>query len=80
MILETESGSRYEIDPLHRRVRRLAKAASSESVRPGDGEWRDYLAVIRLPSGCALIHWEDDPRGYARCTTTTPIVSQTEPD
>lgn len=44
MIIKTESGSAYEVDPAARQARRLSGRKESTSRMP-DGAWRTFLTA-----------------------------------
>lgn len=66
MIFHTESGSVYELDLRQKRLRRLSGVATP---RTPDGEWREFVACVRMPDGSMLFEWSD-----GKGTRTTAVT------
>lgn len=65
----------YEIEPLNKRVRRLAGINSPTPRQGNDGEWQPYQALHYTLENTLLFVWGDNPDGTQKCTETSHIVS-----
>lgn len=79
MLMGTESGSYYEIDLGHRKIRRLQGV--TPTTRIGTGEWRLYLELhphnptIGQP---LIIVWDINTGGALAHTTVTSLITSIE--
>ena len=82
----TETGSEYQIDTDHHRVRRLGGPRTPTRNQGPDGEWQDYIRIepVQPMQGLPLlIVWrvdevtaageDDHPGGIVRRTLTSPV-------
>jgi hypothetical protein len=72
MIFKTLSGSSYELDAAHQRVRRLSGPKDPQPRQGADGEWKAYVVIMRLSDGLFF-----DWNGYGNGTLTSPISDVT---
>jgi hypothetical protein len=74
MQFRTISGSTYEIDTQHNRVRRLFGARTGTPRQSADGQWQIYESVNEITVGESVIFvWGDNPDGTKRCTITSTV-------
>jgi hypothetical protein len=70
--VETQN-STYEIDTVHRRIRRTTGSAAPTTRQGPDNVWKPYADITKVMGGY-LIDWD----GEGHCTLTSPIVRETE--
>lgn len=80
----TETGSRYEVDSVNKRIRRVAGEHVPTARQGEDGEWRTYerLSLV-VPNSPAIIVWKVEQLGptegnpvdeICRSTMTSHVV------
>lgn len=59
MQFHTESGSIYEVDTDHKRIRRVSNSERPATLRQGNNAWKDYSSLSDIVVGSpVLISWE----------------------
>lgn len=72
--ISTRSGSRYELDLVGGRIRRLAGTHDPTPRQGPDGEWRCYESVSDVAVGQPLVVvWRTGDDGVAECTITSAV-------
>lgn len=70
-IFETETGSRYEVDTVNKRIRRT-RGRALPTVRQGeDNVWKGYESFSKMYGGY-FIDWDGEGHG----TLTSKVVSE----
>lgn len=81
IIIETESGSKWELDLEEKRIRRLSRITSRPTHNvPEDGVWRAYADLSVLDDRTLLIVWGAEPCEVGlifRRTITSPVPEAT---
>lgn len=74
MIIKTESGSAYEVDPAARQARRLSGRKESTSRMP-DGAWRTFLTASEPTIGLPMFFaWADETVGVPAAPGHIPVT------
>lgn len=74
---KTETGSTYEMDRAHRRIRRLDGVKAPTERQGADGIWKEYAdAKLEMWRPCVIVwRYDETAEGQvARCTETSRVI------
>ncbi len=75
ILLTTQSGSHYELEPEARRIRRVTSTHPPTTRQGRDGEWKSFAETSTPNEGESLVVvWRVRDDGVSECLITSPVA------